>query len=189
MRSIAVVVLSLSLTGIGVAQEPNVQGPTGLMMSFAGSAVPGFSYGENGFDGNGLPVHETREADVGYGVGMGLGWGFTRWLALYGRFDLVFGHDSDDYEGGISTDFFEAGARLSLPLSRRMVPYANLAYSNFGMTADPTPCTPYGLLCRRIERRGVGSNVGPRHASEYLRRLLSAHAGRLRGPGRNRGGW
>jgi hypothetical protein len=150
MNRIALVFCLLLLAAAATAQTgPSIGGPgavpSGLVLGFRLTANPGFGYTEEVYDeaasGPGVIVTRMVDRDVATGMGVGLliGWSVRPWWLVYGSIDFA-GHESEDW-AQFTTNYYELGTRLSLPAGA-VYPYAVVAYTNHGVTADPYEDTP-----------------------------------------------
>ena len=150
MRASLLAVAALAWAGALPAQSIGGH-PEGLMISLRAVMIPGYDYHMH--DWQTLPPGDrTHQADAGVGMGLWLGWGFTDWLALYGGFDLA-GHSSDNFDGGISGNYFDLGLRFSAPIEGSVIPFGELAIGSEGFTGDPSEDTDDGIIW-------VGDEIG-----------------------------
>lgn len=141
--AMATAIATLLMSSSAMAQVSSANKTKGLMI---GAHVNGSSVKFGQIKENASDASTSSEAENGGGGGVQVGWGFTKWLTVYGGFDIAKMkikelEDLEDADftllpGDYNLTHADIGARFSLPTEKMVVPYVNAALSARVVSAE-----------------------------------------------------
>jgi hypothetical protein len=113
------------------------------------SRSQGFFVGGS-YEGNGITVDDAESTESGSGFGVTFGYGFTRYLALYGQFS---GASIESEDGDYGLGHFDIGTRVHFRApAKTVVPFIQAGLSSRTLRQDFGP--------EEVEASGFGFAVG-----------------------------